>query len=291
MIKNQIRYINKKTLDCRLSDRSTNFIAPDLITGCAYKCAYCFMRRNKPYGIDIAKNPQDIIDSISTHIETLKWPKLPDQTHSEFWTYDIGCNTDVALHYKHSEYFNLFEFFKNHPKAFGSFATKRVNLNLLKYNPNRKLRIRFSVMPEPFRQILEPNTSTIIERLEAVKLFYEAGWDVHLNFSPVIAYNKSSELYVELFKLINEIIPNNIKPYVKSEVIFLTHDQKMHEYNLENNPEAEKLLWQPQSQEIKKSTYGGLVLRYQRLIKNQMINKFKEIHNNYIPWNTIRYIF
>lgn len=290
-MKKQIRYINKKTLNCRLSDRSTNFIAPDLITGCAYKCAYCYMRRNKPYGIDVAKNPQDIIDSISTHIETLKWPKLPDQTHSVFWTYDIGCNTDVALHYKHSEYFNLFEFFKNHPKAFGSFATKRVNLNLLKYNPNRKLRIRFSIMPEPFRQILEPNTSTIIERLEAVKLFYEAGWDVHLNFSPVIAYNKSSELYVELFKLINEIIPDNIKPYIKSEVIFLTHDQKMHEYNLTHNPKAEELLWQPQFQEIKKSTYGGYVLRYNYIIKNQMINKFKTLHSTYIPWNSIRYIF
>lgn len=290
-MKKQIRYINKKTLNCRLSDRSTNFIAPDLITGCAYKCAYCYMRRNKPYGIYVAKNPQDIINSISAHIETLKWPKQPDQTHTQYWTYDIGCNTDVALHYKHSEYFNLFEFFKNHPKAFGSFATKRVNLNLLKYNPNRKLRIRFSVMPEPFRQILEPNTSTIIERLEAVKLFYEAGWDVHLNFSPVIAYNKSSELYVELFKLINEMIPDNIKPYIKSEVIFLTHDQKMHEYNLTHNPKAEELLWQPQFQEIKKSTYGGYVLRYNYIIKNQMINKFKTLHSTYIPWNSIRYIF
>jgi spore photoproduct lyase len=290
-MKKQIRYINKKTLNCRLSDRSTNFIAPDLITGCAYKCAYCYMRRNKPYGIDVAKNPQDIINSISAHIETLKWPKQPDQTHTQYWTYDIGCNTDVALHYKHSEYFNLFEFFKNHPKAFGSFATKRVNLNLLKYNPNRKLRIRFSVMPEPFRQILEPNTSTIIERLEAVKLFYEAGWDVHLNFSPVIAYNKSSELYVELFKLINEMIPDNIKPYIKSEVIFLTHDQKMHEYNLTHNPKAEELLWQPQFQEIKKSTYGGYVLRYNYIIKNQMINKLKTLHSTYIPWNSIRYIF
>lgn len=290
-MKKQIRYINKKTLNCRLSDRSTNFIAPDLITGCAYKCAYCYMRRNKPYGIDVAKNPQDIINSITAHIETLKWPKQPDQTHTQYWTYDIGCNTDVALHYKHSEYFNLFEFFKNHPKAFGSFATKRVNLNLLKYNPNRKLRIRFSVMPEHFRQILEPNTSTIIERLEAVKLFYEAGWDVHLNFSPVIAYNKSSELYVELFKLINEMIPDNIKPYIKSEVIFLTHDQKMHEYNLTHNPKAEELLWQPQFQEIKKSTYGGYVLRYNYIIKNQMINKFKTLHSTYIPWNSIRYIF
>ena len=65
----------------------------------------------------------------------------------------------------------------------------------------------------------------------------------------------------------------------------------MHNYNLENNPEAEKLLWQPKYQEIKKSTYGGFVLRYNHILKKQMIDKFKMLHSNIIPWNTIRYIF
>lgn len=36
-----LRYINRKTLSCRESNRSTNFIAPDLITGCGFKCSYC----------------------------------------------------------------------------------------------------------------------------------------------------------------------------------------------------------------------------------------------------------
>ena len=290
-MKNQIRYINKKALDCRLSDRSTNFIAPDFITGCAFKCAYCYLRRNKPYGIDIATNISDIINSVDIHSKTLMFPKQPDQTHDQFWTYDIGCNTDVSLHYKHIDYNTLFNYFKNNHRVFGSFATKYVNLNLLKYNPNRKLRIRFSLMPEVYRQILEPKTSSIIDRIKAIELFYNAGWDVHINFSPVIAYNNSSKLYEELFKLLDDIVPNHIKPFVKSEVIFLTHNEKMHNYNLINNPEAEKLLWQPSYQEIKKSTYGGFVLRYNHILKKQMIDKFKMLHSDIIPWNTIRYIF
>lgn len=286
-----LRYITRRTLNCRESNRSTNYIAPDFITGCAYKCAYCYLRRNKPFGVDIVKNIDDVIQSIDDHVNTLQWPKSSDQTHDLYWTYDIGCNTDVALHYKHQDFVKVFDYFKYNEKAFGSFASKRVNKHLLKYNPNRKLRIRFSLMPESFRQVLEPKTSTIIERLQAVNKFYDAGWDVHLNYSPVIAYNGSSELYEELFQLVNTYIREDVKPYVFSEVIFLTHDERMHLLNLSENPRAEEILWQPKYQEYKQSEYGGKVLRYNYIIKSQMIKKFKAIHNEIIPWNKIRYIF
>ncbi|WP_346554164.1 spore photoproduct lyase family protein [Alkanindiges illinoisensis] len=287
-----MRYINRRALTCRVSNRSTNFIAPDLVTGCAYRCGYCYMRRNKPFGIDIAKNQSDIIAAIDQHVNGLAWPKNPDQTHETYWTYDIGCNTDVALHVKHADYLQLFDYFKSSEKAFGSFATKRVNLKLLDYDPNNKLRIRFSIMPETFRQILEPGTSSILERLDAVQLFIKAGWEVHLNYSPVIAYNQSSQQYEELFRLVDHKVPDQYKDRVKAEVIFLTHNEKMHLYNVQQGHEAiEQLLWQPQFQEIKQSGYGGEVLRYRYDIKAQMIRKFKQLHQAIIPWNTIRYIF
>lgn len=286
-----IRTITRRTLACRESNRSTNYIAPDAITGCGFKCTYCYLRRNKPKGIDIVSNFDDILQSIEDHVNTLQWPKKPDQTHSTYWTYDIGCNTDVALHYKHQDYNKFFDYFKNNDKVFGSFATKYVNKNLLKYNPEKKMRIRFSLMPQEFSTILEPKTSLIIDRIRAIEEFYDAGWDVHINFSPVIAYGRSSDLYKELFEQVNEIVPNRIKSEVLSEVIFLTHDVKMHNYNLINAPEAEKILWQPQYQEFKKSTYGGDVFRYNQNIKPKMINKFIELHDSIIPWNKIRYIF
>lgn len=262
------RIITKRTLDCRLSNRSTNYIAPDFITGCEYKCTYCYLRRNKRFGIDVVQNYQDVIDSIDQHVNTLPWEKQPDQTHPIYWTYDIGCNTDVSLHYKHNKYNELFDYFINSEKSFGSFATKRVNPNLLKINPNKKLRIRFSLMPEEFRQILEPKTSTIEQRIKAIESFYNSGWDVHVNFSPVIAYKNSSKLYEELFNHLNDVVPNYIKKDVKSEVIFLTHSDKMHTENLkENLIQSENILWQPQYQELKQSTYGGSVYRYERHLK------------------------
>ena len=78
MIKNQIRYINKKTLDCRISDRSTNFIAPDFITGCAYKCAYC-VEKGTLISTPNGKIPiEDIVEKqevISYSLDTLQLQK------------------------------------------------------------------------------------------------------------------------------------------------------------------------------------------------------------------------
>ena len=65
-----------------------------------------------------------------------------------FTTYDISCNEDFCLHAKYHQWEDIFEFFRDHPIAMGSFATKFVNKKLLSFNPEGKIRIRFSLMPE-----------------------------------------------------------------------------------------------------------------------------------------------
>ncbi|HBY70209.1 MAG TPA: lyase, partial [Flavobacteriaceae bacterium] len=56
------------------------------------------------------------------------------------------------------------------------------------FDPKKKIRIRFSLMPQIVSSEVEPNTSKIIDRIKAVDAFIEEGYDVHLNFSPVIVY-------------------------------------------------------------------------------------------------------
>jgi spore photoproduct lyase len=166
-----------------------------------------------------------------------------------------------------------------------------VNNKLLEFNPKMKVRIRFSLMPEKIRTILEPNTSTIEERLNAINEFKAAGYDVHLNFSPVVVYDGWENDYIELFKQVNSTVKEEYKPEVLAEVIFLTHNAKKHEYNTLNNLPGEDLLWTPELQESKISQYGGENIRYKTYVKNGMVSTFKKIHNQIIPWNTIRYIF
>lgn len=285
-----IKKVIRKSKIIRESGRSSDFITPSFGYGCLYKCAYCYMRRHVPEGLTIAENTDEILSVIDAHVQTLG-DKVPNQTHEKYWTYDLSCNEDFALHAKHHEWEKIFDFFKHHDKAFGTLATKYVNRNLLAYNPNRKVRIRFSLMPQKLSDVLEPNTSPIIDRIRAVNDFYVAGYDVHLNFSPVIVKDGTRELYEELFHLVNDNIRNDIKKHVLAEVIFLTHNKKLHEYNLEHNPEAEKLLWQPNKQQLKVSDYGGVNLRYYHKFKRGYINQFIKMHSDIIPWNKIRYIF
>jgi spore photoproduct lyase len=81
------------------------------------------------------------------------------------------------------------------------------------------------------------------------------------------------------------------KDTVKCEVIFLTHNEGKHNYNLINNLTGEDLLWNPDIQESKTSQYGGDNIRYKHNLKYHYIKEWTRLHDDIIPWNTIRYIF
>ena len=119
--------------------------------------------------------------------------------------------------------------------------------------------------------------------------FIDAGYDVHVNFSPIIVYDGWLEDYIKLFELLNTHVIN--KEVVLSECIFLTHNFKKHILNLESNPTTEVDLWVPNIQETKVSQYGGENVRYNYKLKRDYIKQFVDLHDSFIPWNTIRYIF
>ena len=283
-----IQKVVRKSMVIRDSGRSTDFISPSFGFGCLYNCSYCYLKRHKHNGLDIATNTMDILTAINNHALFASVSK-PNQTHESYLTYDISCNEDFALHAKYHNWRAIFDFFKQHPRAMGSFATKYVNKNLLDYNPNSKIRIRFSLMPQNISDILEPKTSKIIDRILAIDTFIKAGYDVHINFSPVVVYQGWLDDYKLLFELVNEHVTN--KEIVKCEVIFLTHNKDKHLRNLAKNLPGEHLLWVPALQEDKVSQYGGYNVRYKHTLKTEFIRQWIELHNSVIPWNTIRYIF
>jgi spore photoproduct lyase len=171
----------------------------------------------------------------------------------------------------------------------GTFATKTIPVKFLYFNPEKKVRIRFSLMPQNLANDLEPNTAKIIDRIKAVDAFIESGYEVHLNFSPVVVYDNWLEDYELLFEMCNDYIEN--KAEVLAEVIFLTHNKNKHQHNLDNNLSGENLLWTPSNQEIKTSQYGGVNIRYKHNLKSQYIKQWTDLHDKIIPWNKIRYIF
>tara|TARA_B100000768_G_scaffold119602_1_gene110647 strand:- start:886 stop:1740 length:855 start_codon:yes stop_codon:yes gene_type:complete len=280
--------VNRRALDIKTSGRSTDFITPSFGHGCLYDCSYCYMKRNKPEGLTIAKNVGDILTVVNNHAFFTLVNK-PNQTHAEYTTYDISCNEDFALHLRHHDWENIFDFFKDHPVAMGSFATKYVNPKLIEYDPEGKIRIRFSLMPQHMSTLHEPHTSKIIDRIKAIDAFIDAGYDVHVNFSPVIVTETWLEDYKQLFQMLDDYV--DYKEQVLAEVIFLTHNENKHKANLIDKPNAEAQLWAPDIQEDKISQYGGRNIRYERHRKREYINQFINLHGQIIPWNKIRYIF
>ncbi|GAA4409890.1 spore photoproduct lyase family protein [Nibrella viscosa] len=289
-----------KTLECKWSGRSSDYIAPSLANGCFAGCAYCYVDRHKKVNpITLFTNVEEILATIDTHVMSLPWPKEPNQTDPVYYTYDIGCNSDISVDYSLSDGIRkVFEFFRDHPRAKATFATKFVNPDLLDFDPQGKVRIRFSLMPSHVSKLVDVRTDSIEKRIAAINDFYEAGYEVHVNFSPVIVYGGNGgdrrqwrDDYRALFRQLDEALRPEVKAQLRSEVIFLTHNQWQHQANLAINPKAEELLWVPELQENKRSQFGGWNIRYNHQLKAKMIAIFQRLMVEEIPWCEIRYIF
>jgi len=294
----KVSFVQRKSMEIKPSGRSTDFIAPSFGFGCLFDCSYCYCKRHVNDGVKIAENVDDILNAITSHYHKHRispWyeQNKPNQTDPEFITYDIGCNEDLALHAKWYDMQKIIFTAGQQRFLKMSFATKYVNYDLPSITGDAlgHIRIRFSLMPQKYSDILEPNTSLIIDRIKAIDKFIEKGYEVHINFSPVIVTDTWHQDYKDLFLLVDEHVSPENKDKVKSEVIFLTHNEKKHAYNLKHNLPGEDMLWRPELQEAKKSQYGGDNIRYKHALKAQYVHEFKALHNLLIPYNTIRYIF
>ena len=61
-------------------------------------------------------------------------------------------------------------------------------------------------MPTEYSCYLEPETSSISHRVSSINQFINAGYDVHVNFSPVIVQDGWLEQYELLFRMLNILL-------------------------------------------------------------------------------------
>ena len=286
----------RKTTEVRPNGRSADFIAPGYSNGCAMACAYCYVPRRKGYANPISTfvNIDDICDAIARHARKLGPKTEPNQVDVDHWVYDIGENGDCSVDALISDNLrDLVRLFRDLPEgnAKGSFATKFVNRDLLDYDPRGKTRVRFSLMPQVAARIVDIRTASMDERIAAIDDFVAAGYEVHLNFSPVIYYHRWLEDYDALFQQVDAALSDQAKDQLAAEVIFLTHNQKLHEVNLAWHPVAEELLWVPDFQEGKVSETGGHNVRYRRGFKGGLVQQFTDLLARRMPYCRVRYAF
>ena len=275
-----------KTLTTRDNGRSADAISPNFIYGCLGGCmkSYCYVGRYNHDKVYVNTNLIEIIASIEDWLRDKSWPKTPNQTDDTYYTIDIGCSTDVALMSKHQDWKIVFDYFNNHPKAKSTFATKYPTM----FNPDDynlepgKHRIRVSLMPQKYSDILEPGTDKISDRIDCIPNLQKY-MEVHINFSPIIYTEGWLEEYEKLFQ---EIKSKGID--VKCECIFLTYNNIQHE---RNEPVIDNMLWRPDIQEAKDSQYAPDNIRYNHKLKKEMIKQFTYLYGKYFDLQNIRYIF
>ena len=284
----------KKSLSMRPNGRSAHFIAPSTSNGCAMACAYCYVPRRKGYAnpISVFVNIDEACRAIARHADRQGVLTQPDQIDPEYWVYDIGENGDLSVDAAISDNVrDLVALFRQLPNGKGSFATKFVNPDLLGYDPQGKTRIRFSLMPEAVAKVVDVRTSPIADRIAAVDEFVRAGYEVHLNFSPVIVYEGWERDYQRLFEQVDEALSPAAKDQLRAEIIFLTHNKQLHEVNMQWHPKAEDFLWTPETQQVKRSEGGMWNLRYKVAWKQQWLARFQDLLARQLPYCGVRYAF
>ena len=284
----------KKSLTARPNGRSSDFIAPSTANGCAMACAYCYVPRRKGYSNPITTfaNIEQITRYLDRHITRQGVKPAPNQCDPHAWLYDIGENSDCAVDATISDNVaDLIALFRRRPTAKASFATKYVNRSLLDLDPQGRTRVRFSLMPEPMAKLVDIRTSPVTDRIAAIDDFVAAGYEVHVNFSPVIVADGWLEQWTELFTQLRDGIGEAASRQLAAEIIFLTHNEQLHEVNLGWHPKAEQVLWRPELQEPKRSENGGLNVRYRSAAKRGYLDQLQAALAQTLPSCTVRYAF
>jgi len=276
-----IKHQKTKTLVTKPNNNSANCIAPNLVYGCFGGCidTYCYMSRYNGHRVFVNENVDDIFNSVVEWEKT--FTKEPDQQDPIYTMVDIACNTDLVLMQKHlpEPLIDYLKRYDNHPQLNTTMATKYPNLlNLDVRDFNKSPRVRVSLMPQKFADILEPKMQKIESRIHEINRLKDLGWEVHINYSPLVFTNGWKDEYRDLFEAVKEIAGVN-----KCEVIALTN----HHYQMEKaSPEAQELM--KYSCEVKNNSG---VMRYPLKWKTGWLNEFKKEYEKFFPLDTIRYIF
>ena len=277
----EIKHQNTKTLVTKDNNNSANCIAPNLVYGCFGGCVdtYCYMSRYNGHRVFVNENVDDIFNSV---VEWEKgFTKVPDQQDPVYTMVDIACNTDLVLMQKFlpEPLIDYLKRYDNHPTLNSTMATKYPSLLKLDVKKfNKKPRVRVSLMPQRFADVLEPKMQKVARRIPEINRLKDLGWEVHVNYSPLVFYKKWKQDYSELFKMVKDIAGVN-----KCEVIALTNHANQMARSSEQARELMSL-----SYEVKNSSG---VMRYPLKHKTRLLEEFKELYSQYFDLDTIRYIF
>jgi DNA repair photolyase len=280
------------TINITSNNNSSDFIVSSPAKNCFSHCSYCYVTRHTLHNspVTIFTNIDDIVLKLKKHISLLKEKEFATQ-QGDKWVYEISCDTDIGNTYHLIEWNKLLDVFRINDKASCTMASKTFNKSLCSYPATRNIRIRMSLSPQWVIDSIEKGTSSLKTRLNALQKYYDAGFEVHINLSPLLIYPE--EAFEEDYRYIFDEISKLSSEFLKQtalEVIVLTTTCAQHEMNLELGND-ETYTWNEDVQEGKVSkTYGSEAIRYKVNFKKKYLDIIRKINKETINI-PIKYIF
>jgi len=294
--------------------RSTDFLPSNMLGyGCRFMCSYCYVDRRDPATFPkLYDDALEVVSLIRSTMENLSeatalyqkmckknLERYRDPKHGPYVTFDLGCDSDCTLDNQltaHENYpghiIDIINQVSDIPEAMISFATKSAEIDtFIQHVKNPKMcRVRLSLMPEHHRQVLEMNTSKIIDRLEAINKLVDAGFEVHINLSPIVITGKYESEYNDLLKLVNETLSKKAKAQMAYEIIFLTHSPTLYETVPQYAPKAHEMMVNGPLELVPKWNKPN-VYSYSKSDKNLLKKVMTNLINKHTPYARIRYMF
>ncbi|MFI6925257.1 spore photoproduct lyase family protein [Nonomuraea spiralis] len=95
----------------------------------------------------------------------------------------------------------------------------------------------------------------------------------------------------KLLDRLGDTLSAEARAQLAAEVIFLTHNDRLHQVNLGWHPKAEEVLWRPELQQAKRSETGGWNVRYRNGHKGGYVAALTGLLAARPPFCRIRYAF
>jgi spore photoproduct lyase len=204
-----IQRFDKTPLPKKLSDVvCPHFIELKWAYGCPFDCSWCYLKGTFRFRPDVFKKPvMKDYEKIEAHtrafLEEVKTPEI----------LNTGEIADSLMFEFGEQPFSKFiiPFFSSQKLHKVLFLTKSSNIkNLLEIEPHNKAIISFSLNAIPVAEKWEKAPS-VLERIEAAKKVYQAGYEVRIRIDPMVPIESWQEDYSHLVDMIFEnLMPERI---------------------------------------------------------------------------------
>lgn len=233
----------------------------------------------------INENVQQILKIVQEHIYE-QWDADPnDPLDWNFWIYDISALTDIGVTRSLTDRPQIFNFFVESRYAKAVASIKYIHPALFNYKAEKKIRLRIPLIPEKLRASIEPDTPSILQRLEDIPRLLNAWFEIDLSFAPIVLHSEYLNDRKKLFQTVDAILSSSEKAECKYDAHFLSHHKWQHKRNLKNwFKKAEKILrkWLDHTSKRKR------IRTYPKQKKISFLKDFIDLHDQYIPWNKSR---